>query len=75
MHEFLLFDCIKVCISEEDWDYLCKNRWFTDAPEVADVRAEFVSGTGITPNKPQLWKNASAYFHDYVLDLQNIADK
>ena len=72
MHTYKFYDCIEVNISNDDWNYLCENRWFTKTPDAEDVRAEFVSGTGITPNKPNLWDKASEYFHNYVIELQEI---
>ena len=35
---------------------------------------EFVSGTGITLNKPSLWGNATKAFAEYVQDLREIKD-
>ena len=72
MHNFTIFNCIKLSISNEDWEYLCKNRWFTNNPELSDIKAEFVSGTGITPNKPHLWDKATILFHEYVSELKEI---
>lgn len=59
-------------ISDIDWDFLCKNRFFTDAPLKEEIQAEFVSGTGITQNKPHLWKEANKRFAEYIEDLREI---
>lgn len=72
MHRFIFYNCIELSISNEDWDYLCQNRWFTNEPEFEDIRAEFVSGTGITPNKKHLWEKATILFHEYVVDLMEV---
>ena len=73
-NKYTLFDKIELKISRTDLDYLCKNRFFTDKPTVDDIQREFVTGTGITPNKAHLWKDASKRFHEYVNDLRAIED-
>lgn len=35
----------------DDWDFLCENRFFSDAPDEEMLQSEFVTGTGITRNK------------------------
>lgn len=72
MHEYLFYENIKVRISDVDWDYLCKNRFFTSNPTYEDLRAEFVSGTGITPNKPERWTNADSDFKRYIQELRQV---
>ena len=66
------FNSIVVNISDDDWDFLCKKRFFTNNPTDEDVCAEFVTGTGITPNKPQLWNEADQRFSEYIKDLRKI---
>ena len=29
MHTYKFYNCIEVNISNDDWNYLCENRWFT----------------------------------------------
>ncbi len=70
MHTVVFFDELSVNISDDDWDYLCKNRLFTDTPDDEDLRIEFVTGTGITPNKRHLWNQADKMFADYIDDLK-----
>lgn len=72
MHKYIIYNCIELSISDEDWDYLCQNRWFTTKPELEDIKAEFISGTGISPSKEHLWDKASILFHEYVTDLKDI---
>ncbi len=72
MHTLTMFDKIVVNISDEDWDYLCKNRIFSDTPSDEDIRTEFVIGTGITPNTPELWDKADEAFAKYIEDLREI---
>ena len=59
-------------ISDKDWEFLCKNRLFNDDPLKEEIQAEFVSGTGITQNKPHLWKEAEKRFAEYIEDLREI---
>lgn len=70
--ELLLFQVLHVTVAKDDWDYLCKRRFFTDAPSTEQIEAEFVTGTGITPNKKHLWDNASELFAEYIQDLREI---
>lgn len=63
---------IKVQISEEDYAYLCKNRFNGEKPSQEELCSEFVTGTGITPNKPHLWSQASQKFAEYINDLREI---
>lgn len=72
MRKFTFYNCIELNISNEDWIYLCKNRWHTDSPQMDDVRAEFISGTGITPNTPDMWQKADEAFHDYINELREL---
>lgn len=59
-------------ISEEDWYFLCLNRLFSDTPSLDEIEAEFVTGTGITQNKPLLWNEADKMFSEYINDLRDI---
>lgn len=63
---------LTVHISPDDWDFLCKNRFLSDNPSLDEVQAEFVSGTGISPNKKHLWNEADARFAEYVQELREI---
>lgn len=72
MKRIVLFEKLDVNISDEDWFFLCKARFFSNNPPIEDIEAEFVSGTGITPNKRKLWVEASNRFHDYIADLRDI---
>ena len=69
---FTLFNDLTVTIPINDWQFLCKNRWHTDDPDIEDVITEFVTGTGITPNKPQRYSEAGKTFHEYVDELRDI---
>ncbi len=73
MKEMILFDELIIKISEDDWDFLCKNRFFSDAPDEEMLQSEFVTGTGITRNKKHLWNQASERFSEYIKDLKEIA--
>lgn len=59
-------------ISEEDWIFLCQNCLFSENPTIEDIQTEFVVGTGITQNKPLLWKEADKMFSEYIQDLREI---
>ena len=70
-----LFDKqLTVNSSEDDWIFLCNNRFFTDRPEPELVQAEFITGTGITATRTALWKDADRLFHDYIDDLKEICN-
>ena len=73
MKELILFDELIVKISEDDWNFLCKNRFFSDAPDEEMLQSEFVTGTGITRNKKHLWNQASERFSEYIKDLKEIS--
>ena len=68
----ILFSNLTFEVSAEDWDFLCKYRFFSDNPSEEQIQAEFVSGTGITKNKIHLWRKASERFSEYVADLRDI---
>ena len=73
MKQLVFFDnSLTINIPEEDWIYLCNNRFFTDHPEHNIIQAEFVTGTGITPKKKNLWNQATERFIDYINDLREI---
>lgn len=72
MMRYTFYDTISVTIQDQDWKFLCDHRFFSDHPQLEDVQAEFVSGTGITPNTPERWKEASKCFADYVAELRDI---
>lgn len=63
---------LQVKVLDKDWDFLCQNRFFTDTPTQEMIFSEFVTGTGITPNKKNLWNEASERFAEYVNDLREI---
>ncbi len=61
-------------VSNDDWKFMCEHRFYTDNPKLDEIQAEFVSGTGITQNKKNLWAEASDRFTEYVQDLREICD-
>lgn len=65
---------IQFQISDEDEKWLCENVFFSSNITEDLWRMEFVSGTGITLNKPSLWGNATKAFAEYVQDLREIKD-
>ncbi len=73
MKELILFDELIVKISEDDWDFLCENRFFSGTPNEEMLQSEFVTGTGITRNKKHLWSQASERFSEYIKDLKKIS--
>ena len=75
MKQIILFNSLKINISETDWQYLCNYRFFTTTPSDETVQAEFVSGTGITSRKKHLWKEADKRFAEYIEDLREINKK
>ncbi len=68
----LLWNALPLHITQEDWDFLCSQRLFTNTPDLEDIEAEFVSGTGITENKQELWAKADMSFAAYIEDLRKI---
>jgi hypothetical protein len=38
---FKLYNRFLITMPIKDWVFMCKNRWFSDEPEIADVEAEF----------------------------------
>ncbi len=75
MHTEVVFGELELHISDEDWKYMCENRFFTDNPEYDDIQAEFVSGTGITSQRRELWDKASENFAEYIQELREIRKK
>ena len=71
--ELVLFDELVVVISEEDWDFMCRNRFFSENPDEEELQAEFVSGTGITTDRKHLWSRVSERFSEYIRDLREIS--
>jgi len=69
-----LFNNLDIKVSIDDWEFMCKNRFFTDTPSEEHIQAEFVSGTGITKNKVHLWGKASKRFAEYISDLREIQE-
>ena len=69
---YIIFNEIALTISDDDLDYLCKQRFFTDNPTIEDIQREFVTGTGITPNKKHLWSEANMRFKNYIDELRDI---
>ncbi len=65
---------LTIHVSPDDWDYLCKNRFLSDSPSHDEIQAEFVSGTGISPNKKHLWGEADTRFSEYVQELREIQE-
>lgn len=70
--QIILFEELKVLVNNNDWDYLCKNRFYTNNPTDEMIQSEFITGTGITPNKRKLWSEANERFADYIQDLREI---
>lgn len=70
MKTITLFETLSLSVSDENWDFLCKYRFFTNTPSIEDVQREFITGTGITPNKQYLWNNANTMFEEYISDLR-----
>ncbi|MCR5118184.1 MAG: hypothetical protein K6B44_01020, partial [Lachnospiraceae bacterium] len=75
MREYKFWEKLILHISDEDFDFLCRKRFFTYSPTFEDVRIEFVTGTGITYQKSELWGEADQLFHEYILDLKGIMDE
>ncbi|MBQ9277969.1 MAG: hypothetical protein IJ224_04970 [Lachnospiraceae bacterium] len=67
-----LFDELIIIINYDDWMFMCKNRFGTETPSYEEIQAEFVTGTGITKNKRELWREANARFTEYINDLKEI---
>ncbi len=65
---------LSVLVEKADWDYLCKYRFFTNKPSEEQIECEFVTGTGITPNKKELLVSdiATKYFADYIKELKEV---
>lgn len=72
MKKIILFEKLNVEVSDENWNFLCQNRFFTDNPSYENIECEFISGTGITEKKKELWPLASLRFTEYVEDLKEI---
>ena len=76
MKHFELYDnTIKFDVSDADWDFLCKYRFFTKIngePDEERIRIEFTTGTGITPDRPHLWDTATKAFAEYIEDLREM---
>ncbi len=70
-----LWSGLTIHISPNDWDFLFKNRFLSDNPSPDEVLSEFVSGTGISPNKKHLWNEADVRFAEYVQELREIQEK
>ncbi len=70
--EITFWNELTVHISPNDWDFLCKNRFLSDNPSLDEIQAEFVSGTGISPNKKHLWNEADTRFAEYIQELREI---
>ncbi len=74
MRKIWLFDKqLTIDVSDDDWEFLCTHRFYSRNPGEEWIRIEFVTGTGITPNKRELWGDASDRFHDYIDDLRAIS--
>lgn len=70
---FKPFQGLTVTVTRNDWQYLCDHRWFTNTPTADDIQTEFITGTGITPNQPELFSSATEEFHQYVDELRMIS--
>lgn len=70
--DITLWDGLELNISKKDWEFLCSNRFLSKDPEIEDIMTEFVTGTGITKNKPHLWNKATGAFAEYVEDLRKV---
>lgn len=66
-----LFRELTVRVSEENWEYLCTNRFFSDTPSEADIQAEFTLGTGIAESNRHLFSECEAalLFANYIRGL------
>ena len=67
-----LFDELVITVGYDDWMFLCEHRFGTDTASYEDIQAEFVTGTGITPNKRNLWPEAETRFTEYINELREI---
>ena len=72
--DITLWNDLTIHVSPNDWNYLCKNRFPSDNPSLDEIQTEFVSGTGITPNKKHLWNEADTRFAEYVQELREIQE-
>lgn len=72
MKRIISFNDLRVEIKDKEWDYLCQYRFFNDNPGYDVVESEFISGTGITCRKKELWPFASQRFSAYINDLMEI---
>ena len=72
MKVVVLFEQLTLNVPDEDWEFMCKYRFFTQNPSQEDIQAEFVTGTGITKNKPHMWNEAGKRFSEYVDNLRDI---
>ena len=70
--ETIKFDALELHISNEDWTFLCECRLFSSNPAIEDIQSEFVTGTGITQNKKELWPRADELSAEYISDLREI---
>ncbi len=68
----ILFDELKLNISEENWQFLLQHRFSSKIPTNDELQAEFVSGTGITKKRKDLWPKAEIRFNEYIDDLKDI---
>ena len=67
-----VFEDLNIHVSDEDWAYMCENRFFSSTPDPEHIRAEFVTGTGITSTRRELWPQADKMFSEYVQELKMI---
>lgn len=72
MKKIRLYDALDVEISDDDWDFLCNVRFFTDTPTYDEIETEFLAGTFITENKKHLGDVASSKFAEYIADLRSM---
>ena len=76
MIEIKIFDNqIILNVSEDDWFFLCENRFFSSNPTIEEIESEFITGTAITRSKSMLWKEATIKFSEYVEELKEILGK
>lgn len=59
-------------VAYEDFCFMCKKRFGTNEPSEDDWQTEFVTGTGITSERKDLWPRASERFAEYINDLREL---
>lgn len=67
-----IFGELTFSIPYSHWAFMCRFRFFSHDPSEEDWQREFVTGTGITPEKREAWPQARQRFLDYIDDLSSI---